>query len=91
MVTIAMDDDMLSPKTVATEATATTGGSVTSLRSHCRNRSHDTIAKVGPPPVATDAFCSSDSISKEAIWTYFNLTKHEFRQFHIRAHILDHL
>jgi hypothetical protein len=41
MVTIATGEDMMSRKTVATEATAATGGSVTSPRSHCRNRSQD--------------------------------------------------
>jgi hypothetical protein len=41
MVTIATGEDMMSHKTIATEVTAATGGSVTSLRSHCRNGYQD--------------------------------------------------
>jgi hypothetical protein len=41
MVTIAMGEDMISRKTVATEVIATMGGLVTSPRSHCRNGSQD--------------------------------------------------
>jgi hypothetical protein len=41
MVTIATGEDMMSHKTVATETTTATGGSVTSPRSHCRNGSQD--------------------------------------------------
>jgi hypothetical protein len=39
MITIAAGEDMMSPKTVATEATVVTGGSVTSPMSHYRNGS----------------------------------------------------
>jgi hypothetical protein len=41
MVTIATGEDMMSHKTIATDATAATGGSEISLRSHYRNGSQD--------------------------------------------------
>jgi hypothetical protein len=41
MVTIAMSEDMMSHKTIATEATAATGSSMTSPMSHYRNGSQD--------------------------------------------------
>jgi hypothetical protein len=49
MVTIATAEDMMSPKIVATEATAVMGGSVTSPRSTVEMGQEIPIAKVRPP------------------------------------------
>jgi hypothetical protein len=46
MVTVAMGEDVMSHKTVATEGYNSDGGSVTPRRSHYRNGSQDAVAKV---------------------------------------------
>jgi hypothetical protein len=50
MATMATGEAMMSPKTIASEVTTVTGGSVTSLRSTVETGHKMPVAKVRPPP-----------------------------------------